>query len=153
MRVQLDEVFHQPVLMAVVIFSFHRILLGSSASNSRLLAIDLLELANPSTPSAEIGDGLIKLVAVIVITMVCLLQYFARPLCFVFNSSFASFKVMLLLVMFISGFAVYHGKYAGLQNFTEKHTGFDGVESMTAMIYVIFSYQGFINVNCVSLFT
>lgn len=135
--------------MVLTIFSFHRILLGSSASNCRTLAINLITLANPGVPTSKIGGGLIQLVAVVVIAVVCVLLYFMQPLCFLLNSTFAMFKVVSLLVLAIAGLITFRGNYAGLSNFSQKHPGFDAVEAMTGMIYVIFSYQGFVNVNCV----
>lgn len=135
--------------MALTIFSFHRILLGSTASNCRTLAINLIALANAGVSPTHMREGLVQLVAVVVIVVVCLLIYFLRPLCFILNSSFAIFKLILLFVLAVAGLVILRGDYAGVPDFHHRHSDSNATETVTGMIYVIFSYQGFINVNCV----
>ena len=137
--------------MAVVIFAIHRIILGTNESNCRNLAISLLSLAYPTTKVSMLGDGAIKGVAVAVSTIVCLLLYFVAPLCFVFNGPFAMMKVVSLLVLFTAGMAASHGQIPSVNDFNEKHPGYNATNLFLAMIPIISSYQGFINVNCVCL--
>ncbi|KAL9044787.1 MAG: hypothetical protein Q9214_002100 [Letrouitia sp. 1 TL-2023] len=146
----LDVVFPKPELMAVVIFALHRIIFGTNESNCRSLAISLLLLANPTTKVSMLGEGAIKGVAVAICTVVCLLLYFVSPLCFVSNGPFAMMKVISLLVLFIAGIAASHGQIPSVADFNEKRPGYNTANLFLAMIPIISSYQGFINVNCTS---
>jgi len=147
---QLDEVFHWPRLMATVIFSCFWILLASTCTDAKTVALNILSLANPDIPPSDIADGQIRFTAVVVQTVVCLMLFFARRLCFVFNSTFALYKIILLLFIFIAGMVASRGPNSGFNDFNEEYPGYNGVDTLTAMIYIIFSYQGWENANYVS---
>ena len=137
--------------MAVVMFSLHRIVFGTNESNYRSLAISLLLLADPTKKASMLGDAAIKGVAVAVCTVTCLLLYFAAPLCFVFNGPFAMMKVVTLFVLFIAGMASLHGHLPSVSEFNQEQPGYNAADLFSAMVPIISSYQGFINVNCVCL--
>lgn len=111
------------------------------------MAVNVLSLANPHAAPLE---GQIRFTAVVVESVVCLMLFFARRLCFVFNSTFAIYKIFLLLVIFIVGMANSHGKDSGWHDFNKDYPGYNGVNTLTAMISIIFSYQGWDNANYVS---
>lgn len=96
------------------------------------------------------SDGLISLVSVLVIAVVSLLIYFLLPLCFFLNIPLAAFKLVLMLVVSMGGLIALQGQDEGQKDFSHAQPGFDSLSTARAMVYVIFSYQGFINVNCVS---
>lgn len=114
------------------------------------MALNLLSLANPTKSSDDFSDGMISLVSVLVIGVVCLLLYFLLPLCFFLNTPLAVFKLLLMLVLSLVGLIALRGHYDGENQFGRTEPGFDGVSTVQAMIYVIYSYQGFLNINCVS---
>jgi amino acid transporter len=136
--------------MATVIFSCFWILLADTISSSKTVAINILSLANPDMPTSDIPDGQIRFTAVVVQTVVCLLLFFARRLCFLFNTTFAFYKIILLLFIFIAGMKASGGRgYVGFKDFDKEYSGYNGVDALTAMIYIIFSYQGWDNANYV----
>ena len=98
---------------------------------------------------SELSDGLVRYTAIVVQSVVCLLMYFARRLCFVFNSTFALYKIVLLLFIFIVGMVHSRGPSSGLQDFNEKHSGYRGKDALNAMLAVIYSYEGWDGANYV----
>ena len=98
---------------------------------------------------SDIPDGLVRFTAVVVQSVVCLLLYFARRLCFVFNSTFALYKIILLLFIFIVGMVNCRGPDSGLHNFDEKHSGYKGADALNAMLAIIYSYEGWDGANYV----
>ena len=146
---QLDEVFYTPRLLATVLFSFHRILLASTAENSRALAIYLRTLANPNVPVADLSVGQTKLAAVFIQSTACLMLYFLLRTCFVTNSAFALLKIGSLWGLAIAGLKVGPGHYEGQSEFGTQMPGHTGSGALSGMTHIIFTYQGFENVNCV----
>ena len=138
--------------MATAIFSCFWILLTSTGSSSNSVAESLLSLAYPGVQSSDIQDGQIKLTSVAVQTVACLLIFLARRLCFVFNTTIAVFKVLLLVIIFISGMAFIRGKTSELDDFNLEYPGYNGADALTAMMYIIFCYQGWDNANYVRYF-
>ena len=136
--------------MATVIFSCFWILLAGTISSSKTVAQNLLSLANPDISISDIPDGQIRFTAVVVQTVVCLLLFFARRLCFLLNTTFAFYKVILLLFIFIASMkASGERENVGFEDFDKEYSGYNGVDALTAMIYIIFSYQGWDNANYV----
>ena len=60
-------------------------------------------------------------------------------------------KVVSLLVLFIAGLVASHGHIPSVTDFNKEQPGYNTADLFSAMIPIISSYQGFINVNCVSL--
>ena len=145
---QLDEVFRRPRLLFTILFAVHRILLASTQGNSRVLAINILQLANRHSPDIHIPEGYIKLTAVVVQSTACLLFFFFRRTCFVSNAPFAILKVGFFVIIAILGFSLRHGDHTGSKDW-ENRPGSSGLDALSAMTYVIFSYQGFEDINCV----
>ena len=92
---------------------------------------------------------MVRFTAVVVQSVVCLLLYFARRLCFVFNSTFALYKIILLLFIFIVGMANSRGPDSGFRNFNEEYPGYKGEDALNAMLAVIYSYEGWDGANYV----
>ena len=146
---QLDEVFPRPKLMATVIFSVFWIFFAGTVTSSKTVAQCILSVANPETPISQIPPGQLKFTAIVVQSVACLLMYFARRLCFVFNSTFALYKILLFLVIFVAGMVASRGPDSGFNDFNTKFPGFNGTDALTAMIYIILCYQGWENANYV----
>lgn len=104
----------------------------------------------PETPSSEFDDRLIRFLGIIVQTTVCLLLYFLRRFCFVANNFFAIFKVILSLVIFGAGIYAARQPHSGLDDFHEKQPGGNITSTLAAMVYILYSYQGWEHTNYVS---
>lgn len=66
------------------------------------------------------------------------------------NSAFASFKICLLLSVFIAGAIARNKNGSGLPDLNTKHEGANGADSLAAFIYILYSYQGWENANYVN---
>ncbi|KAI9709140.1 MAG: hypothetical protein M1820_003587 [Bogoriella megaspora] len=142
--IYLDEVFPRPKLLATVVFSVYWIVFAGTVTLSNGIAQNILALANPQAPSTS-QPGLHKFTAIVIQTVSCLLLYFARRLVFVFNTAFAVYKIILLLVIFIAGVVASRGANFGLDDFDTEYPNYSGVNTLTAMIYIIISYEGWQN--------
>jgi amino acid transporter len=147
---ELDETFHRPAMLAAIIFSWYWIVICTS-SNCMTVSVYILALVYPDIPYSDLPHGWVRFVAAVVQTVACLLLYFARRLCFMFNSVFALFKIILLLVLFAAGMAACHEPGSGLNDWGSTPPGAGGMNTLSAMIYVIFSYQGWEHTNYVGL--
>ena len=58
------------------------------------------------------------------------------------NKLFAIFKVALLITFSIAGFMASRNGISGLSDFGRKQEGYAGINTLSAMIYVIYSYEG-----------
>ena len=87
---------------------------------------------------------------IVVQTTVCILLFFLRRTCFVWNTPFAVFKVVAVVGIALLGLGLCRGDYEGTKDFGQM-SGYSGYGALSAMTHIIFSYQGFENVNCVSL--
>jgi amino acid transporter len=96
----------------------------------------------------ELDKRLITLVAMVVLSVVCLLHYFSRNSGLLLNLLFAGYKIILIVVFIIGGCV------ASRQEDNGKHDWGDQPipvkDSIAAMIYIIYSYQGWENANYVS---
>ena len=99
----------------------------------------------------ELEDGLVQFTSVVVITVVCLMLFFAPRLCFAFNSVSALYKIILMVVIFIAGMAASRGANSGWDDFNVEYPGYNSKEVLTAMVYIIECYQGWDNANYVRL--
>ena len=131
-------------------FSGFFILLQNTSGNAIAFAKHVLLAANPDTNSTtELDSRLINLVAVGILSIICLLHYFSRRLGLFLNTAFALFKVFLLAAVFIAGAMARHKNDSGMTDFKTKHEGANGKDSLAAFIYIIYSYQGWENANYV----
>ncbi|KAF2739366.1 hypothetical protein EJ04DRAFT_484118, partial [Polyplosphaeria fusca] len=146
----LDETFPTPDLLAAVIFSFFWILLGSTSGNCIVFASYALQIAHGDAAASTIDDRLLRFIAVVVQTTVCLLLYFLRKFCFVANNIFALFKIILLLVIAGAGFCASSWPSSGTSDFSAHEPGVDIIDQLSAMVYILYSYQGWEHTNYIA---
>lgn len=84
-------------------------------------------------------------------TVVCLLLYFLRRFCFVANNIFALFKVVFILVVAGSGFRTTGREHSGTKDFSTKQPDASVVDTLSALVYILYSYQGWEHTNYVYL--
>lgn len=122
----------------------------NTAGNAIVFAKHILLAANPDTNSAtELDSRLINLLAVGILSIICLLHYFSRRLGLFLTTAFALFKVFLLAAVFIAGAMTWHKNDSGMTDFHTKQEGANGKDSLAAFIYIYYSYQGWENANYV----
>lgn len=148
--IYLDEVFHNPNLLAAVIFSFFWILLCSTSGNSIVVAQYVLRIVHHDAPISEIDDGLIKFVGVVVQTVVCLMLYFLRRFCFVVNNFLALFKIVFLIVVVAVAFKAAGWEHSGTEDWWDKHPDSSTIDTLSAMVYILYSYQGWEHTNYIA---
>lgn len=147
-RFKLDEMFPRPQLLATILFSIHFILFAGTGGTAVVFAKYTLAMAMPDTSISDMDDRLINLVAVFVQTGVCLLLYFGRRLTLFLNKAFSFLKIALLITIFIGSLTAINRRH-GLDDFKTVQPGYKRSDCLSAMIYVLFSYQGWENANYV----
>jgi amino acid transporter len=140
--------FPRPQLFATIQFSIFFILFAGTGSNAVVFAEYTLALAIPNTKISDMDDRLISLVAVFVQTAVCFLLYFGRQLTLFLNKAFAFYKISLMMAIFIGGMTAINRRQ-GYDDFKTVQPGYQGSSCLSAMIYILFSYQGWENANYV----
>ncbi|KAF8535501.1 amino acid permease-domain-containing protein [Trichophaea hybrida] len=145
--IYLDEIFQVPELLTTVLFSGLFVVLGSSAGNSISFAKHVLLAAMPDiSDSSELDKRLVTLIAVTILTVVCLLHYFSRSTGLLFNSALALYKITLLLAFFIGGSIASTKENSGTHDWNQQSSHFN---TLGALIFVLYSYQGWENANYV----
>jgi amino acid transporter len=140
--------FPRPQLLATIQFSIFFILFCTTAVNAVVFTKYVLALAMPNTSVYDMDDRLINLVAVFVQTSVCLLLYFGRRLTLFLNKTFAFFKISLMTAIFVGGMTA-KNRRQGSDDFKQVQPGYNGADCLAAMVYILFSYQGWENANYV----
>lgn len=138
----LNATFHRPKLLTSIIFSVFWIPLATSAASSSSFATYVLHLMYPTFPIGQLDNRWLKFVQAVTQGVVCLALYFAYQLCMKLNKLFAIFKVCLIIAFSIAGFMASREGVSGLNDFRHKQEGYAGIDALSAMIYVIHSYQG-----------
>ena len=130
-----------------MIFSVFFLLVPNTDGNSIQFAKTVLLAANPAVAKTEdLDKRLISLIAIVVLTVVCLIHYFSRNSGLVLNLSFAMYKIGLVSAVIIAGFIASHQPENGLSDWGNQE---QDRNIPAALIYVIYSYQGWENANYV----
>lgn len=151
----MDEVFPVPELLATVLFSGFYLVLGSNAGNALAFAKHILIAASPSIQTTqELDKRLVSFIAISVLTLVCLLHYFSAKLGLFLNKWFAIYKILLLVACFVAGVIArnksFPGVPSGVTDFLTTQPGYTTADNFAALVYVLYSYQGWENANYVS---
>ncbi|KFY10415.1 hypothetical protein V491_07659 [Pseudogymnoascus sp. VKM F-3775] len=146
--IYLDEVFRRPELLATILYSALFVLAANTNGNALQFAKHVLLAANPSiTNSDELDGRLVTFLAIAVLTCVCLLHYFSRNSGLLLNLFFALYKTILIIVFIICGFISSSHEPNGKDGWNNEPVA--KRDSLAALIYVIYSYQGWENANYV----
>jgi amino acid transporter len=145
---QLDEVLRRPELLATVLFSAFFIFVPNTDGNSLQFAKNILLAANPTvTETTELDKRLISYIAISILTVVSFIHYFSRNSGMLLNLVFAVYKVVLVIVLIICGFIASKKPDNGRSDWGQQPVASKDV--LGAMIYIIYSYQGWENANYV----
>lgn len=96
----------------------------------------------PTFTIGQLDNRWLKFVQAVTQGVVCLALYFAYQLCMKLNKLFAIFKICLIIAFSIAGFMASQEGVSGLSDFSHKQEGYTDIDALSAMIYVIHSYQG-----------
>jgi amino acid transporter len=112
----------------------------------------VLLAANPTVQKTEDLDRqLITLLAILVLTVVCFLHYFSRNSGLLLNLLFSAYKICLIVVFIIAGGVAYGTSTDRPNDWNDQPVG--KKDALAALIYIIYSYQGWENANYVRGFT
>jgi amino acid transporter len=145
-------VYPYPELLATIIFSGFFLVLGNSYGNSVTFAKQILLASDTSYENTtDIDERLIRFIAIVVLSAVCLLHYFSNKFGLFLNKLFAIFKTILLFTVFVAGVKSARKEGSGLDDFTQTHGASDSANGLAAMVLIFYSYQGWENANYVSM--
>lgn len=151
----LERVFRRPARLATSVFAVQIVLLGFSSGNSLAFGRYVLLAAGRPMP-----DGWVpRLIAVLCVTLVVLLHATAPRWGLRLTNALGFFKVVVLLLIVVSGFAALAGYrlVPDPRNFddfwrVEKGDGYGrggAYAYATALLQVVYSYKGWENANYV----
>ncbi|KAH7350518.1 amino acid permease-domain-containing protein [Rhexocercosporidium sp. MPI-PUGE-AT-0058] len=148
---QLDEIYPRPELLATILFSGFFLVLGKSYGNAVTFAKQVL-LASDSSyeKTSQLDDRLIRFIAIVVLSAVCLLHYFSNKFGLFLNKLFALFKTALLFTVFVAGVKAARKEGSGFDDFTQTHGMSNPADGLAAMVLIFYSYHGWENANYVA---
>ena len=127
-------------------FSSFFILVSNTTANALAFARFVMLAALPqSTKITDLDPNVVKLIAVDILSVVCLLHAFSSRLGLVLNKVLALYKLVLLLAVFIAGLCV------GRRDLSVEPDQ-DAVlpqSTIGAIVLVLYSYTGWENANYV----
>ena len=128
-------------------------MLGNSYGNAVTFAKQVL-LASDSRyeKTSQLDDRLIRFIAIVVLSAVCLLHYFSNKFGLFLNKLFALFKTVLLFTVFVAGVKAARKEGSGFDDFTQSHGMRNPADGLAAMVLIFYSYQGWENANYVCKF-
>jgi amino acid transporter len=144
--------YYKPALLATVLFSGFFICFGTSASNSIAFARYVMLAAEPGVQNESNLDArLVGFIAITINLVCCLLLYFSSRLALALNRITATYKIVLLLVVFIMGLVASREQDSGTHDFENTYSS-GSTKTLSALVYILFAYQGWENANYVRLF-
>jgi amino acid transporter len=148
----LDEVFRSPELLAAVLFSAFFITVPNTDGNSLQFAKHVLLTAMPDvTDTTQLDKRLISFVAISILTVVSSIHYFSRNSGLLLNLVFAVYKIILVFIFVICGCIASRQPNNGKSDWGDQPI--TSKNALAAMIYIIYSYQGWENANYVRKIT
>lgn len=149
---QLKDIIRRPLFLSTCVFGVAYVLLGNTATNSISFGIRALEASGQPVDNFKVRG-----IAIAVVTIVCLFHATWRKGGIYLNNIFASVKIVMLLVIIVTGFVSYSGVFeqpaAAGKNFDIEtafaNTGKNSYGFAESFLAVIFSYGGFNQANYV----
>lgn len=153
----MDESYTTPRYLASCVFAIVFVLLGNTAANSIAFAKNMIG-AFSDNPNPDYR--LQKFVALVCISFICLIHLLSRNMGIYINNTLALYKVALLAFVVVTGFVCLGGgggkhlKEGGAYGVKNLENAFTGPsrsphDYASAMLHVLYSYQGWENANYV----
>lgn len=159
---QLKDIFKRPAFLSTCVFGVIFVLLGTSAMNALSFGIRVQEAAGH--PTADNFTS--RSIAIAAITFAVILHGIWRQAGLFLNNTFAMIKILMLLLIIITGFCswggAFHAQAAGEENpgvaasnfnvhNSFKDTARDSHGFAESFLAVLFAYGGFNQANYVSI--
>lgn len=152
---QLKDIFKRPAFLSTCVFGVIFVLLGTSAMNALSFGIRIQEAAGHPTPDNFTSRG----IAIAAVTFAVILHGIWRQAGLFLNNTFAMIKILMLLVIIITGFSswggAFHANTASASNFNVHNSFKDTARNSTGFaegfLAVLFAYGGFNQANYVSI--
>lgn len=135
-------------------FSSFFLLLADTTGNSLMFGKHILLAFEPDQP---VDARLQNFIAICILTLTCLVNYFSTASGRLLNRGFSIYKLALMVIVFVAGFVTAAPRNApvnlGIDDFSAVHTLSDtpAGDYAAAYLLVLYSYQGWENSNYVSL--
>lgn len=150
MSAQLDRTL-RPRLMWTLAFATFFITIANTSGNAIAFARFVMIAALPTNRSlVDLDSKVVRLIAISILSVVCLLHYLSSNLGRFLNKLLALYKLFLLIAVMITGFWASTVNNAGLDDDTLKNAEPQGTESkLGAVVLVLYSFTGWENANYV----
>ena len=150
---QLKDIFKRPAFLSLCVFGIAFVLIGTSAMNALSFGIRFLQAID-----AQVNNFVARGIAIAVVTFAVLIHGTWRQAGIILNNTFAIIKILMLLVIVVTGFVSLGGGFKNKAVATENfnvHNAFKNPESnpygfAESFLAVIFAYGGFNQANYVS---
>lgn len=148
---QLDRTL-RPGLLWTLLFASFFIMIANTTGNAIVFAKLVMVAALPeSTDIKELDPKIVKLISINIVSIVCLLHFFAPRLGLAFNRLLALYKLCLIITVFSACFwEATHGNYHGLGKGSDQSST-SPLSKISAVVLVLYSYTGWENANYVSI--
>jgi amino acid transporter len=138
-------------LLFYTVYAFLFVAFFNSGTNSLQIGRQILIAINPAGP---FNTHLMRFIAIVALSILCLLQYFSPKWGRKLNNFLALLKILsLLIVLFAGAHKTYNGEYVGNGNGFESRAPCEqsksGIEVAKAMLLIIFSFEGWENATFV----
>lgn len=147
---QLDNLL-KPGLLWALCFSSFFILIANTTGNALAFARFIMVAATPDyRPGDDLDARVVKLIAIDILSIVCLLHYFSSRLGLLLNKVLALYKLALLIAVFsASAWAAQH--LPGLHTMTREQgqPSETALSKLAALVLVLYSFTGWENANYV----
>lgn len=158
---QLKDIFKRPAFLSTCVFGVIFVLIGTAAMNALSFGIRVQEAAD-----RPVDNFTSRGIAIAVITFAVILHGTWRQAGLFLNNTFAMIKILMLLLIIITGFISWGGAFhtppsiaknpsVAASNFTFhnsfKNTAKDSSGFAESFLAVIFAYGGFNQANYVSI--
>jgi amino acid transporter len=148
--IYLDEVWPSPELLSTVLYSGYFICFGNSAGNSVAFARHVLAASSVEViRSTDFDKRLVNLLAIAILTIICFINYFSKDVGLFLNKLLAFYKVGLLFAIFVAGVLVRNKPGSGFRDWGDDLGGGSAIDTLSAFIYILYSFQGWENANYV----
>lgn len=145
--IYLDEAFPKPALLVYTVYAFLYILLNTSATSCMVFANQVyISATDDNNPDQRV----LRLIAVVILTVVCLLHYFSARTGRDLNVVLATSKVVMLSVLFVAGAIKANKEHVYDFNQVNLNASTSSSSAAAGFLLILYSFQGWENATFVA---